>query len=497
MPDRKRELSLRWRLALAMAVILLAALGATFVAVYRGTGRELRRQIDRELRGDADTFARRGVSGDGPRDVLVSARRYVQAQPFRASARLLFADVPGQGVATNEPEVLGVVHERGESAERQAAEDRQSRALRFAATGFSVVAVSDVGRLRLYSRRIQRAGRPLVTIGVGEPLRPAQRAQSDIARTFLVAGALTLLTALLASYLLAARLTRPLARMVRVAARVDAGDLSPRMAGLDARAEVRVLGRAFDRMLDRLEAAFAQQRDFVSDASHELRTPLTVIRGQLDVLDRQEHPSPDEMRRVHQLAQTELRRMERLVEDLLLLAHSEDERFLRREAIVLAPYLAALMDGAAGTADRTFKLATVPAGILHADPDKLAQALRNLLANAIEHTQTGGLVALRAHAAAGRLRIEVQDDGPGIPASERNRVFERFHRTDESRSRRTGGTGLGLAIVRAVIQAHQGQVSIEAGPRGGTRVLVELDGFIAAHEPLAHSDSGSLPRPPH
>jgi len=486
--------SLRRRLALASAVILLAALAATFVAVYRGTGRELRRQVDRELRGDADAFARRGVSGETGGTVLASARRYVQAQPFRASVRLLYADVPGGGLATNEPEVLGVAHERGESAERQAGEDRQAQSLRRAAPGFSVVALADVGHVRLYTRRILRTGRRLATIGVGEPLRPVERAQSDVARTFLVAGALTLLTALLVAYLLAARLTRPLDRMAGVAAQVDAGDLSPRMSGPDARAEMRTLAHTFDRMLDRLESAFAQQREFVSDASHELRTPLTVIRGQLDVLDRQARPVADEVHRVHQLVQTELGRMERLIEDLLLLARAEQERFLRREPIAIVPYLSQLLEDAARTAERSFELGPVPAGVLDGDPDKLAQALRNLLANAIEHTQPGGVVALGAGVDAHHLRIEVEDDGPGVPTSERQRVFDRFHRTDASRSRRTGGTGLGLAIVRAVVRAHQGQVWIEARPRGGTRIVVELPGFRAHPVPVAAP--GPLAPPP-
>ena len=169
--------------------------------------------------------------------------------------------------------------------------------------------------------------------------------------------------------------------------------------------------------------------------------------------------------------------MERLVEELLVLARADEGQLVRPEAIDLRPWLRDLFDGVRGTAERDFRLGETPAGRLEADPDRLAQALRNLLRNAAEHTGTGGLVSLTAHAGDGRLSFVVDDDGPGIPAGERDRVFDRFQRTDAGRARAVGGTGLGLAIVRAIAEAHRGSVRAGARPGGGTRVTLELPGF--------------------
>jgi signal transduction histidine kinase len=330
--------------------------------------------------------------------------------------------------------------------------------------------------------------------------------------------------------------------MAAVAAQVDAGDLHPRIHDVerDGR-EVQVLADAFNHMLDRLTDAFAGQREFVADASHELRTPLTVIRGQLEVLAAQRSPSGEEVRRVERLAQAEIARITRLVDDLLLLAKAEQRQFLRVEPIALQSFVGELWDGAtlaetgmlAGTgmlargerlpapvegtclpasvAPRRFELGEVPAGTLLADPDRLAQALRNLIGNAIEHTDAeDGLVRLLVETgtdwgdtryaripksasaegeclpasverlAGGRLRFVVEDDGPGIPTEQRERVFDRFHRTDAARDRASGGTGLGLAIVRAIAEAHGGRVSASAGAAGGARVELELPRFTPA-----------------
>src|SRR4051812_17844451 len=174
--------------------------------------------------------------------------------------------------------------------------------------------------------------------------------------------------------------------MARIAARVDAGDLSPRMAQTGRRDEVRALADSFDLMLERLEDAFARQRAFASDASHELRTPLTVIRGQLEVLARIPDPSPADVSHAERLVRTEILRMERLVEDLLVLARADEREFLRRRAVDLEPFAAELLDGFRATADRRFEFGGVPPGTLEVDPDRLAQALRNLLRNAVEQT---------------------------------------------------------------------------------------------------------------
>ncbi|MFL5887411.1 MAG: ATP-binding protein, partial [Thermoleophilaceae bacterium] len=347
-----------------------------------------------------------------------------------------------------------------------------------------------VGDVRLLTTPLVRAGRRVATLGVGEPLESTERAQRGVAGTFLVAGTLTLLAALVAAFFVAARTARPLGRMAAVAARVDGGDLSPRMEASGPQDEIRVLAESFDHMLDRLEDAFERQRDFVADASHELRTPLTVIRGQLEVLARQPDATAEDVRRVEGLVRTEVLRMQRLVDDLLVLARADGREFLHTRNVDLPPLAAELVDGLRATADRRFELGDVPDGTIVADPDRLAQALRNLLRNAIEHTHPGGVVRLAASARGGRVTITVDDDGPGIPPEHRERVFDRFHRTDPARSRAEGGMGLGLSIAQAIVVAHGGEIRAEESPAGGARMTIELPGF----EP-ARDEPGAGPRP--
>lgn len=479
---------LRWRFTAWVAVVMLLFAAVIFVAVYRGTATQLRRQIDHELTGAASELAHNLEShgASSSHALAVAADRYVNDQPFGASSTLLFVSVPGAGTRTNQSELLGLATpEYGESIAEQDQENRLAHRLFTVHDGYSTLDFPDVGDLRLLKRRVAIGGQSGVTIGVGEPLAAVHRAQHGVARAFILAGALALVAALLASYLIGARVSRPLRRMAAIAARVDAGELEPRIHEVGGPGdEVRVLAEAFNHMLDRLSAAFAGQRAFVADASHELRTPLTVIRGQLEVLSAQSHPPIEEVRRVERLVQAEVSRITRLVDDLLLLAKSEQRQFLHVQPIDLRPYVEDLWDGLGLTAVRRFELSPIPAGTLQADPDRLAQALRNLVRNAIEHTTAPqGLVRLDVEeVASARVRFAVADNGPGIPLDQREQIFDRFHRTDPARDRASGGTGLGLAIVRAIARAHAGDVTAGERPGGGARVELELPGFAAARQ---------------
>jgi signal transduction histidine kinase len=492
--ERLARVGLRWRLAGWIALVTLLCTGVAFVAVYRGTGTELRRQIDGEIAGYANGLMHDLAHG-GPATrarAYAEAGEYVRDQSFAASSVVLFAHVPGNGTVTNRPEIFSDAArpDDGESIAEQAHENTLAGTLLTSPRGYSTLALGDVGELRLLEHRVRLRDGSSATVGVGESLAGVAHAQASVARAFILAGLIALAGALLAAYLIGTRVSRPLRRMAAVAARVDAGDLHPRIhdPGGEAR-EVRVLSDAFNHMLDRLTEAFAGQRAFVADASHELRTPLTVIRGQLEVLAAQERPSPAELRRVEALVQAEIGRVSRLVDDLLLLARSEQTEFLRLAPIELRPFVEELWDGMGLLADRRFELAgSIPQGILTADPDRLAQALRNLIGNAIEHTAPGvGLVRLRVQALrSGRLRLLVEDDGPGIPREQRERVFDRFHRTDSARDRASGGTGLGLSIVRAIALAHAGDVSAGSSPEGGACIEFVIAGFAPAPSPHAH-----------
>jgi len=308
---------------------------------------------------------------------------------------------------------------------------------------------------------------------------PIEEAQENVERTFLLVGGAALVAALIAGYLVAARTAAPLRRIASTAANVDAGDLSPRLGPQPGAAvEVRTLAESFDHMLDRLDLAFARQRRFVADASHELRTPLTAIRGQLEVLARNERPSAEDVRRVEATAMKEMRRLERLVDDLLALARLDEGVGPATRAVAVEPLLRELAEALPGVAE----LGPVPAGSVRVDPDMIAQVVRNLLANARRHAGPTGRVLLAAAGSGDRLTVTVDDDGPGIPEAERERVFARFQRHGEARDRASGGSGLGLAIAREIVLAHGGRIWIERSPLGGARVAFELPGFSPANK---------------
>jgi signal transduction histidine kinase len=232
--------------------------------------------------------------------------------------------------------------------------------------------------------------------------------------------------------------------------------------------EVARLARTMNRMLDRLEASSARQREFVSNASHELRSPIAAIRATVEVALR--HPEqadwPDMARRVLD----EGDRMEQAVSDLLELARLEEgggalpETTVDLDDVVLEEV--ARVDGA------NVRARQVSAGRVRGHREQLARVVRNLLVNAARHARDRVEVSLRARD--GQVELVVDDDGPGIPPEERDRVFERFTRLDEGRARDAGGAGLGLAIVRAVVERHHGTVVLDDAPLGGARFTVLL-----------------------
>lgn len=479
--------SVRWRLVAWVTGVLLAVAAVVFVVVYEQTGNELRAEIDQDVTGDLSQLSQavRGIHTRSPSVLLAQIDTYLRAQPIRATSSLMFAAIPGHGATSSPPELMRTsAADAGENATQQAAENVRGQALLRAPTRITTQRAPDVGPVRL-DERIVRVGAIRVRVGAGEPLAIVERAQHSILKSFVIAGALAVVLALIASYLAGASVSLPLRRMARVAAQVDDGDLNPRMdaSRLDA-AEIHILADSFNHMLDRLAEAFAVQRDFIADASHELRTPLTVIAGQLEVLAAQERPAPEEVRRVERLVAAEIARTSRLVDDMLLLARAERHDLLQYREFELAPFVEELWLAASIGEQRRFELGPIPNATLTADPDRVAQALRNLIRNAVEHTRApDGLVRLEVtQPRAGVVRFVVLDDGPGIEDAELERVFERFHRTDHDRSRKTGGAGLGLAIVRAIARAHGGEARAVGAAAGhatvnrapGARLELEL-----------------------
>jgi two-component system OmpR family sensor kinase len=233
------------------------------------------------------------------------------------------------------------------------------------------------------------------------------------------------------------------------------------------------VGHAINEMLGRIEASDQRLRRFVADASHELRTPLAAVRAYAELFSRGAESRPQDLARSMQGITRESERMSLLVEDLLLLARLDEGRPLERERVQLDELVREAVETAhAVDPDRRVDLTTESVAVL-GDRERLRQIVDNLLANVRSHTPAGAPARVAVSREDGRAVIEVQDTGPGLDTDEVARVFERFYRADESRSRSSGGVGLGLSIVAAVARAHGGTVGVRSEPgRGATFRIV-------------------------
>ncbi|MFP3989371.1 HAMP domain-containing sensor histidine kinase [Streptomyces sp. E11-3] len=307
---------------------------------------------------------------------------------------------------------------------------------------------------------------------------------------------------------------RPLRRVAATATRVSelplhSGEpaLHERVPNMDAdpRTEVGQVGAAFNRMLDHVHSALSARqesetrvRQFVADASHELRTPLASIRGYAELTRRGREETGPDTRHAMGRIESEAGRMTGLVEDLLLLARLDSGRPLERESTDLSPLVVdAVSDARAAGQDHKWRLELPDEPVVvRGDVARLHQVLVNLLANARTHTPSGTTVTARVRGEGARVRVEVEDDGPGIAPELLPHVFERFARGDASRSRGAGGagsTGLGLAIVAAVVAAHGGDVAVRSVP-GRTAFVVLLPALRFSDETDSRTDSQTDPK---
>jgi signal transduction histidine kinase len=305
-----------------------------------------------------------------------------------------------------------------------------------------------VVRTRLDSTRV---------LAVGQAIDDRNDAMRSLALLLLIGGPVMLLLASAAGYGAAVAALRPVERMRRRAAATT--DPSARLPVGPAADEIGRLGTTLNAMLARLEDAYARERAFVADASHELRTPLAILKAELELALR-DGRTVEELEAALRSAAVETDRLIALAEDLLVIARVEEGRL---------PVRPVTLD--AGDLLGRFGLAEAPTGLtVSADPERVQQALRNLVDNARRHG--GGEVRLAAERVNGCVELHVRDRGPGFPPEFLDAAFERFTRADSARSR--GGAGLGLAIVDVIARAHGGTASATNRTGGGADVWISL-----------------------
>jgi signal transduction histidine kinase len=311
-------------------------------------------------------------------------------------------------------------------------------------------------------------GAPL-TIVAARPLEEVRQSADTLARVLWISIPLLLVLIAAAAWVVVGRALSPVHAMTRKASGIGASNLHERLPEPRSRDAIGELARMINRMLDRLEQAARAQRQFTSNASHELRSPVASIRTQLEVA--LAHPECADWEVLARGILADDRRLEALIADLLLLARLDEEN---------GP-VGAELDLDDVVREEIARVRRVPVDPSQVRPVRvvghaaqLACAVRNLVDNAARHARSRVAVALDLDADAGTARLVVDDDGPGIPVADRERVFERFTRLEEARSRDQGGVGLGLALVRRIAERHGGRVDVDDAPMGGARFAVSL-----------------------
>lgn len=301
--------------------------------------------------------------------------------------------------------------------------------------------------------------------------------------TFLVLSLMAMLFGLLGFLPILKRTLDPLSNMVDTAGQIDAGNLARRFPTRQGQVEIDRLAESFNGMLERLEASFEAEREtkeqmrrFISDASHELRTPLTSIRGFLEVLLRGAANQPEQLHKALNSMHGESVRLTKLVHDLLLLSKLDRTPHIELAAGMLdtvirdmEPQLRILAGG------RALSLSIEPDLKCKYDNDKIKQVVLNLFHNAVQHTDPEkGHIQISLFKKDDGVRLSVQDNGLGISENHLPHVFERFYRSDSSRTRKYGGAGLGLAITMAIVKAHGGTISVESREGEGCTFYISL-----------------------
>lgn len=299
------------------------------------------------------------------------------------------------------------------------------------------------------------------------------RDRADVADTIRVVSGVSLLALLFTggiAWVVAGQILAPVRLVRRTAAEITTDDLSRRITVV-GRDDVAELSVTFNDMLDRLEHAFGAQRQFVDDASHELRTPITIVRGHLELMGDDAAERDETIR----LVTDELDRMNRIVEDLLVLAKAGRPDFVRPRTVALPELTSDVEAKVRALGERRWRLEAMGEGEVEVDPQRITQAVVQLAQNAVQHTRTGDEIRVGSALHRGKVSFWVTDTGPGVPAEDVHSIFDRFSRGSTGGARaHTGGAGLGLSIVRAIAEAHRGEAKVISPPGEGATFGIEV-----------------------
>jgi len=345
--------------------------------------------------------------------------------------------------------------------------------------------------IRVRTESVSLGQKVLGIVQVGETTDLISRTLDRLRTLFIAVGAGAVIVALAIADWLSRRALGPIKNVAAVAARIEASDLTKRINARRQPAEVQQLSDTFDTMLERLDRAFKQQRNFVLDVAHELRTPLTALRGNIDVLLMKDDLEPEIRVQLDRMS-AETARLIRLTTNLLYLAladagHELDRRPVELDVLCLEVYR--LMRDL--RPEVKLRLGNEDQITVVGDRDLLKQMVLNLVENGVKYTPAGGKVTLSLYRDEGRARIVVEDTGRGLTPEELPRIFQRFYRSGNSGKRGSGGAGIGLAIVDWIVRAHGGEIAVdsELGKGSTFTVYLPMGGVASASSPTAAEGS--------
>nr|WP_280927109.1 HAMP domain-containing sensor histidine kinase [Rothia dentocariosa] len=475
------SLSLRTQLVLVTSVLIALAIAVTSLVAISALRAQMVHQLDEEMKASSSSLVSSvGTSQTRQDGAVGSYRVYVLDQHGNVLHSIAGADQQ----AENEPVLTGWDSEKVK---------------KYHETGTTVNSRTGSNDWRIMPISLESSTNGQASsMVIALPLKQTNQVVALVGVLTFAFGLATLAAAIAMTWVIVTRTFEPLARVEQTAAKIAAGDLSQRIEDYNPSNEIGNLAISLNTMLAQIESSFnaqakseAKMRRFVGDASHELRTPLVSIRGYSELYRQGALPNDEAVATAMGRIESESKRMGQLVEDLLTLARIDE----RRES-KLAPFdlfhlaVDASNDAYATSPDREVSLvgltddvAPTSAPVI-GDESRMRQVVANLLTNAMRYTPAGTpleiAVGVREDVPGYPLSvIEVRDHGPGIHGEDRERVFERFYRTDTSRSRETGGTGLGLSIVAAILEQHDGSVHIEETPGGGATFVISLPFYPA------------------
>ncbi|MCT7356101.1 ATP-binding protein [Streptomyces sp. 15-116A] len=467
----RRRISARLRILLWLLLVMAVALASVAATTRSILLRDTDQRINGLLAQEAREFAGFEEQGFDPE----TGRRFTDpGRLLRVFLQRQYADL--------DEELIGLVGEPGTSPAQiiQQREipvslplhkDADARRRIFASPDSTGTLHRPEGEIRWAKVTVARyGGEPAAAFVVAfHPGREKARAD-EVFRVLLAISGVALLMTTGIAWVVAGRILKPVRLVRTTAAQLTEQDLTQRIP-VHGNDDVAALAETFNAMLDRLERAFAAQRQFVDDASHELRTPITIVRGHLELMG----DDPAEREETVRLVTDELDRMSRIVEDLLLLAKTERPDFITPEPVQLAELTADVYVKARALGERDWRLAEVAEGEARLDPQRITQAMVQLAQNAVQHTAPGQVIRIGSRTEGTRVAFYVADSGPGVQPQDRELIFERFRRGISRRGAHGSGAGLGLSIVKAIAEGHGGLVRLHDTDGGGATFVLTLE----------------------